>query len=92
MTNMIAIKKTYKIIFILLFIACEDEHTPPTISNDTTVLKESEMYLYGWYNNKYQINLHWQDGYGCDNYKISIDGLEPEIIGPDIQTYHYIFI
>ena len=88
---MIISKKLHKIIFILLLIIACEENSPPTVSNNVNILKESDMGLYGWHNNKYQINLHWKDGYGCDYYDISIDEFGYEkTIGPDIQTYHYI--
>ena len=88
---MILLKKLNKIciLFLLLLVSC-DESTPPTISNGISAYYESEMYLYGWYNNKYQSNLHWADGYACNHYNISIPELNYyEATGPDIQTYHY---
>ena len=66
MLNMITSTKLNKILFILLlFIACE-ELSPPTISNDITVSQDYEMYLYGVYSNKNQLNLFWRDYYGCN--------------------------
>jgi len=87
---MITSTKLNKILFILLlFIACE-ELSPPTISNDITVSQDYEMYLYGVYSNKNQLNLFWRDYYGCNSYDISIPDINYEATDTQEQTYHYI--
>ena len=82
-------KKFNKIIFIILFVISCDEATAPTISNGISAYHEAEMYLYGWYNDKYQMRLSWWDYYGCNFYNISIPEMNyNETTGPEIQTYH----
>ena len=87
-------KNLYKIIFIgLFFISCE-EAIPPTISNGISSYYESEMYLYGWYNDKYQVNLSWYDYHGCNSYDISLmdngNTLYNGTTDTQVDNYHYI--
>ena len=89
---MIMLKKINNILFffLLLVIGC-DEPNSPTITNKTPLYRESEMYLYGWYNDKNQINLTWYDYYGCNSYDISIPEIGYEnTTNTQEDHYHYI--
>jgi len=85
------LKKYNKIILTILFFISCDEAIPPTISNGISAYHETEMYLYGWYNDKYQINLAWTDYYGCDSYDIAIPEIGYEgTTDTQIDHFHYL--
>ena len=72
------LKKSNKLVLIILFFISCDETEPPTISNEAPWSTDVTMYLYGYNTEPHNVRLSWLGTWGDGNWNISFPEFDYE--------------